>query len=63
MITSMSSIDSKTFRLLAFVIDELDKAQVVPPFGPLRKVFKFFDLPAMLTVTSPTNCESFIQFA
>ena len=42
MITSTSGIYGEIFRLLAFVIEELDKIQLGPSFGPLYKVFKFF---------------------
>ena len=69
MITSVSSIYGKIFRLLSFEIEELAKVQggqanppCDPPLAPFAK-FKFFFKPvAMLTVISPTNAESFIPF-
>jgi hypothetical protein len=70
MITLMSSIYDKIFRLLAFVIEELEKAQFsweVPPCDPdlerFPKFSNFFALTAMLTVTSLTSPESFITVA
>ena len=69
MITSVSSIYDKNFRLLSFAIEELAKDQVgqenphwAPPLAPFARLKIFFKSMAMLTVTSPTNGESFIPF-
>ncbi len=69
MITSTSGIYGKIFRLLAFVIEKLNKIEFVweaPSWLPHLNTFTrfsiFFELTAMLTGASPTNSESFIKF-
>ncbi len=66
MITSTSGIYGEIFRLLAFVIDELDKVQFgweaspcSPHLDPFTRFSIFFEPTAMTTVTSS---ESFIPF-
>jgi len=69
MITSVSGIYGKVFRLQSFEIEELAKVQVGqgnppcdPPLAPFARFEIFFKVVAMLTVISPTNAESFIPF-
>ncbi len=69
MIDSTSGIYGKIFRLLAFIIEELDKIQFCwevpqypPHLDPFTRFSIFFEPTGMLTGTSPTSSESFIPF-